>query len=543
MKRRDFVLKVAASASLVGATSKVLDLTGRPANAQMSRVLLRSRVSTFNLIEATIPEIQSALYSGLLTYEELVQLYLNRIATYDNIINAIRDLNSKSLQIAKRLDRQKDFRRRRGPLYGIPILLKDNINTADEPTTAGSLALQGSIPPEDAFITKKLRQAGAIILGKANLTEFANYLTTGMPAGYSSLGGYVFNPYNPVPLPGGDGRPALSPGGSSAGPGAAAAANFVTVTIGTETSGSILSPANQNSLVGIKPTVGLVSRSGIIPIAHSQDTAGPITRTVTDAAILLGAIAGIDPDDSATFTSAGKYYTDYTQFLKLDGLQGTRIGIPRDYFWDNLTTEQQEIVESAITKMESLGATVIGTDIPTARELAAFNSSVLSYEFKRDLDAYLSSLGPNAPVKSLADVIAFNNAHPQTALKYGQTLALASEAIDLDQDQPKYLADRATDLRLAKDEGIDYVINQYSLNALLFPGTTGAGIGAKAGYPSIIVPSGYLSNGSPFGVTFLGQAYSEPTLISLAYAYEQATQLRRPPSSTPPLTGDTKTQS
>ncbi|MBV8884121.1 MAG: hypothetical protein JO235_09000 [Chroococcidiopsidaceae cyanobacterium CP_BM_RX_35] len=541
MKRRDFVLKVAASASLVGTTSKVLDLIGRPANAQISPVLQWGRVSTFNLIEATIPEIQSAIYSGLLTSEELVQLYLNRIATYDNIINAIRDLNSKSLQIAKRLDRQRDFRGRRGPLYGIPVLLKDNINTADEPTTAGSLALQGSIPPADAFITKKLRQAGAIILGKANLTEFANYLTTGMPAGYSSLGGYVFNPYNPVPLPGGDGRPALSPGGSSAGPGAAAAANFVTVTIGTETSGSILSPSNQNSLVGIKPTVGLVSRSGIIPIAHSQDTAGPITRTVTDAAILLGAITGIDPSDPATFTSAGKYYTDYTPFLKLDGLQGTRIGVPRDYFWDNLTSEQKEIVENAITKMKSLGATVIAADIPTARELAAFNSSVLSYEFKRDLDAYLSSLGPNAPVKSLADVIAFNNAHPQTALKYGQTLALASEALDLDRDKPKYLADRATDLRLAKEEGIDYVINQYSFNALLFPATAGASIGAKAGYPSIIVPSGYLSNGSPYGVTFLGQAYSEPTLISLAYAYEQATQVRRPPTSTPPLQGDMKT--
>lgn len=363
MKRRDFVLKVAASASLVGTTSKVLDLIGRPANAQVSRVLLSSQASSFNVIEATIPEIQSAIYSGLLTSEELVQLYLNRIAAYNKTINAIRDLNSKSLQIARGLDQQRDLRNPGGPLYGIPVLLKDNINTVDEPTTAGSVALQGSIPPSDAFITKKLRQAGAIILGKANLTEYANYLTTGMPAGYSSLGGYVFNPYNPVPLAGGDGRPALSPGGSSAGPGAAAAANFVTVTIGTETSGSILSPANQNSLVGIKPTIGLVSRSGIIPIAHSQDTAGPITRTVTDAAILLGAITGIDPNDPATFSSAGKYYTDYRQFLKLDGLQGARIGVPRDVYWNNLTSEQKTIAGNVIAAIKSLGATVIDADI------------------------------------------------------------------------------------------------------------------------------------------------------------------------------------
>lgn len=541
MRRREFIIKVAASASSVYAASKFLELLEEPVAALESQSQRQRYSQTLNLVEATIPEIRAALDSGLLTSKELVQLYLNRIDAYDNIINAIREINTKALQTAKKLDVKRTLKGSRGPLFGIPILLKDNINTADEPTTAGSLALQGSIPPYDAFITKKLRQAGAIILGKANLTEYANYLTVGMPSGYSSLGGYVFNPYDPRPLPGGDGRPVLDPSGSSSGPAAAVAANLVTVAIGTETSGSILSPSNQNSLVGIKPTVGLVSRYGIIPIAHSQDTAGPIARTVTDAAIVLGALTGVDPNDPATSTSEGHFYTDYTQFLQVDGLKDARIGVPRDYYWDSLTPEQKTIVEDAITQMKNLGAEIIDTNIPTARELATFNSSVLSYEFKQDLNAYLSTLGPNAPVKTLADIIAFNNAHPQTALKYGQTLALASEARDLEQDQPQYLADRATDLRLAKDEGLDFIIDNYNLDAVLFPGSRGAAIGAKAGYPSIIVPAGYLSTGAPYGITLLGKAYSEPTLISLAYSYEQATKVRQAPTSTPPLPQDTKT--
>lgn len=497
--------------------------------------------ATFNLDEATIPDIQAALNSNLVTSKELTQLYLNRIDAYDKQgpkINAIREINSNALQTAETLDSERALTGPKGPLFGIPVLLKDNIDTFDLPTTAGSLALQGSIPPNDAFIIKQLRDAGAIILGKANLTEYANFLSDRMPAGYSSLGGYVFNPYDPRPLPGGDGRPVLSPGGSSAGSAAAVAANLATVAIGTETSGSILSPANQNSLVGIKPTVGLVSRDGIIPIAASQDTAGPLARTVTDAAILLGAIAGVDPNDPATSTSEGKSFTDYTQFLDPDGLKGARIGVPRDFYWDSLTDEQKALMEKAIAQMESLGATIINENIPTARELSNFNSSVLTYEFKRDLNAYLSSLGPDAPVKTLADIIAFNNANPEAALKYGQARALAAEATS-DLDEPKYLEDRATDLRLSQDEGINFLKNKYNLDAILFPATTGAAIGAKAGYPSIIVPDGYVSNGSPFGVTFLGTAYSEPTLLSLAYSYEQATKLRLPPTSTPPIFGET----
>lgn len=504
--------------------------------------------TSFTLQEATIYDIQSAFEANLLTSKQLVQLYLNRIEAYDTYdgvgpqtkINSILTINPEALEVAEALDLERQESGPRSLLHGVPILLKDNVDTFDLPTTAGSVALEGSIPPDDAFITQKLRDAGAIILGKANLTEYANYLTSGMPAGYSSLGGYVFNPYNPVPLPNGDGRPALSPGGSSAGSGAAIAANFAAVSIGTETSGSILSPANQNSLVGVKPTLGLASRDGIIPIASSQDTAGPLARTVTDAAILLGAITGVDPNDPATESSAGKTFTDYTPFLKADALNGARIGVPREFFWTTgLSTEQATIAENALSVLRSLGAEVVEANIAT---VPLPGSSVLSYEFKRDLNLYLSSLGEDAPVQSLADVIAFNNANPEVALKYGQTLAIASQARDLgpfSADTQQYLADRARDLLLAKDQGIDAYLNTYDLDAIFFPGTRGANIAARAGYPSVIVPAGYQENGAPFGITFSGTAYSEPTLLGLAYAFEQATLYRRPPKSVAPLPGET----
>ena len=500
--------------------------------------------ATFSLETATIADINSAFDAGALTSQQLTQLYLNRIEAYDDSgpnINSYLTINPNALETAAALDLERQTQGPRSPLHGIPVLLKDNVDTFDLPTTAGSVALEGSIPPNDAFITQQIRDAGAVILGKANLTEYANYLTTGMPAGYSSLGGYVFNPYNPGPLPDGDGRPVLSPGGSSAGSGAAVAANLATVSIGTETSGSILSPGNQNSVVGIKPTVGLASRDGIIPIAASQDTPGPLGRTVADAATLLGSITGVDLSDPVTSTSEGKFYSDYTQFLNADGLQGARIGVPKDFYWDGLTDAQTALVEDAIATLESRGATIVYQDIPTARELSGFSSSVLSYEFKRDLNAYLASLGPDAPVQSLADVIEFNNANPEVALKYGQVLAERSQARDLapdSADTQQYLTDRATDLRLAKEEGIDFLIEEYDLDAILFPATRGANIAARAGYPSVIVPAGYLSDGTPYGVTFSGLAYSEPTLISLAYSYEQATMLRIPPASTPPLPGE-----
>lgn len=491
--------------------------------------------ATFNLEETTIPEIQTAIESDLLTSKELTKLYLNRIDAYDEQgpnINSIIEINPNALQRAEALDRERELTGPRGPLHGIPVLLKDNIDTFDLPTTAGSLALEGSIPPDDAFITQELRDAGAVILGKANLTEFANFMADDMPNGYSSLGGQTLNPYDPGNL---------DVGGSSSGSGAAVAANLTTVAIGTETSGSILSPANRNSIVGIKPTVGLVSRDGIVPIAASQDTAGPLARTVEDAAILLGSITGVDPSDPATAASEGQFYSDYTQFLDPNGLKGARIGVARDPFFSSLSPGDAELVETALEEMERLGAEIIDpANIPTAQELEETGSDVLLYEFKVGLNNYLDSLGPDAPVDSLAEIIAFNKANPEEALKYGQEILLRSQKTSGDLTDPEYLNARATDLRLAKTEGIDVLIDEYDLDAILLPSNIGASVGAKAGYPSVIVPAGYTEDGGPFGITFLGEAFSEPTLIKLAYSYEQATMLRRPPASTPPLLGDTK---
>jgi amidase len=489
-----------------------------------------ARAADFNPVEATIPQIQAAVRRHQLTYEQLVRLYLRRIEQYDRggpKLNSIRHLNPKAVELAR--DRDRHRAGKHGPLYGIPVLLKDNIDTADEPTTAGSVALANSTSPRDAFVTRKLRQAGAVIIGKANLTEFANYIANNMPAGYSSLGGYVLNPYNTAPAAKGDGRPELSPGGSSAGPGSAVAANLVTVAIGSETSGSILSPSNQNSIVGIKPTVGLISRTGVVPIAASQDTLGPMARTVTDAAILLGALTARDPDDQAT--DRGEVPTDYTEFLLRDGLKDARIGVPREGFWNNLKDDQKKILENAIAVIRAQGAEVMDVEIGSAKELNGFRSGVLRYEFKRDLNHYLGTLRPGFPIKTLADVIAFNK--QANALKYGQALAEGSDATDLEAGKAAYLADRAKDLRLARDEGIDLTMRRHRLDALLFPSNFGAAMPAKAGYPSVIVPGGYLANGAPFGVTFTGLAWSEPTLIRLAYAFEQATHYRRPPASAP----------
>lgn len=499
---------------------------------------------TFNSGNASVKTINDAFNAGALTSTSLTQLYLNRIDAYEGQLNNFIYINPNALEEANALDIERQISGPRSPLHGIPVLLKDNIDTFDMPTTAGSVALAGSFSPDDAFITSLLRDSGAIILGKGSLSEFANFLTNGMPAGYSSLNGYTFNPYNPFPLPDGDGRPILSPGGSSSGSAAAVAAGLVPLAVGTETSGSILSPANQNSIVGIKPTVGLVSRDGIIPIAASQDTAGPFGKTVEDAAYLLGALTGIDPSDPATETSKGKFFTDYTQFLNKDALKGARIGVPKQFYWDPLSEDQIAITEQALTTLQNMGAELVFEEIPTVEELAAFSSSVLTYEFKRDLNAYLASLGADAPVKTLADVLAFNEANPEIALKYGQTRAAPAEEKDLSpgsEDTLQYLADRATDLRLAKEQGLDAYIDSNRLDAVLFPATRGASIGAKAGYPSIIVPGGYLPDKTPYGITFLAKAYEEPTLIGLAYAYEQASQKRIPPALFPVLPGETIT--
>lgn len=479
---------------------------------------------SFQLEEATIAEISKALVSGKLTSEQLVQMYLERIATYDKQgikLNAVLEINPDALFIAQALDQERRISGPRGPLHGIPVLIKDNIDTHDKMhTTAGSLALTGNVAPRDAFVAEQLRKAGAIILGKTNMTEFANFMTEGMPSGYSSRGGQVLNPYLP-------GRADVS--GSSSGSGAAVAANLTAVAVGTETSGSILSPSNNNSIVGIKPTVGLISRTGIIPIAMSQDTAGPMCRTVADAATLLGALTGIDPADPATAVSAGRAYKDYTQFLDPNGLKGARIGVPRWQGLDRLSDDDKKLFAAAIEVIKQMGAEVIdGVDLP-ALTGGWWQSNVLTYEFKAALNSYLASLGPTAPVKSLKEIVEFNNAHPEATLKYGQTLLAAAEATSGTLTEPEYLLDRLKDIRVTRTEGIDAILAQHKLDALLFPKSWGCWIPAKAGYPSINVPAGYTGEGHPFGITFTGKAWSEPALIRFGYAYEQATKHRVPP--------------
>jgi amidase len=523
------------------------------------------------LVEATVPELSRALETRLVSSEQLVEMYLARIAAYDDAgptLNSFLHVSEDAVHDA----RIKDFERRHGlgagPLFGIPILLKDNINTDDMPTTAGSVSLAGSIPPRDATITRRLRDAGAIVLGKATLTEFANFIAIGMPSGYSSLGGYGLNPYDPRPLPGGDGRPVLTPGGSSSGPGIAVAANLVAVAIGTETSGSILSPSSSNGVVGIKPTLGLVSRSGILPITAAQDTAGPIARTVTDAAIVLGVIAGFDRNDTATLACLipGNCHRDYTRFLNKRALRGARIAVPHAPYWTGFTPEQTQLMVDAIAVLRAQGAFVADPlELPNQAAISTFAtctafpapadcSTVLMYGQKHDLNTYLAQR-PDAPVHTIHDIVEFNNANAAVALKYGQALFLAADALDVSPgsaDTQRFEADRAKDLALTRG-GLDAVLNgpdgvagtRDDFDAILFPQNRGAAAPAKAGYPTVVVPGGFVppvapvANPAPFGVAFTGRAFSEPTLIGLAFAFEQATLHRQPPASAPALPSDT----
>jgi amidase len=473
------------------------------------------------LVDATIDQIQEAMETDVLTAKELVLLYLDRIATYNKngiSINAVLEVNPDALQIAEALDAERKLSGPRGPLHGIPVLLKDNIDTGDKlHTSAGSLALKDSYAYRDAFVAEQLREAGAIILGKTNMTEWANFMAENMPTGYSSRGGQALNPYGPGKF---------EVGGSSAGSGAAIAANFATVAIGTETSGSILSPASRNSIVGIKPTVGLVSRTGIIPIAHTQDTAGPMTRTVKDAAILLNAISGTDEEDAATAKNIIDY--DYTDFLLEDGLRGKRIGIARTGYFDYLSDEEKARMEEAISVLKERGATVIDSvEIPSSKEKWDYN--VLVYEFKADLNAYLKNIDPAIGIRSLADVIKFNENNAEATLRYGQKVLLESEQTSGTLTEPEYLLSLEKDQYLSIEEGIDFTLDEHDLDCIVFPNNFGAGIPAKAGYPSITVPAGYSSDNGPVGITFTGTAFNEPVLIEVAYAYEQATKLRKPP--------------
>lgn len=483
---------------------------------------------SIDLETATVADLQPLLDSRKITSEQLVAAYLARIEALDvraPALNAVRMINPQALAEA----RAADVRLRKGqphsPLLGIPVLLKDNIDAAGLPTTAGSAALRDSWPMKDASLTTRLRQAGAVPIGKTNLTELANYLTDGMPSGYSSIGGQVRNAYDT----------SQSTGGSSAGSGVAVSVGLATLAIGTETCGSILSPSAANSVVGIKPTVGLVSRTGIVPIAASQDTAGPIAKTVADAAVLLTVIMGTDPLDHAT---AGNPLTghDFTADLDPDALACARIGVVASEAPSN-GTDNLILWNAATAALAAAGATLLPVTLDTSSSIPDDGSTVLSYEFQRDLNAYLSRLPASAPVKALSDIIAYNDSHAQLTLKFGQSLALAAQAKDLSEDSvdtAKYLSDRAQDLADSRGR-IDPLMSELSLTALLFANVGSASIGAKAGYPSVSVPAGYqASSRRPFSIAFLGRAWSEPTLIGYAHAYEQVTQLRRPPSELNP---------
>jgi len=517
---------------------------------------------------ATIGDLQEALAGGKTTAAALVRAYLARIEAYDRAgarLDAVREVNPDALAIAAALDGGKPAERR--PLEGIPILVKDNIATADaQHTTAGSLALADAKANRDARVVELLRRAGALILGKANLTEFANILAIDMPAGYSSLGGQVKNPY--APDLDDKGVPIVLPGGSSSGSAVAVAAGLAAAAIGTETSGSLLSPATQNGVVTVKPTVGLISRAGIIPIAHSQDTAGPLTRTVRDAAILLNVLATGGPSDPAT--QALQRPADYASVLDKDGLKGARIGVPsdpsdpaNDFYYAPLTPRAAVVMREAIAVIEAQGATIVRANIPTegwiggpGTEMAILNrnpesatknqparrSIVFVYELKHDLNLYLRDWATETEMRSLADIVAFNAANADRALRFGQDIFLAAEATRGDLSELEYVSARQMDLHASRTLGLDTYFERHRLDAVLFPGTAGAAIAAKAGYPSVQVPAGFVAGvrdkdtpDYPYGATFTGRAWSEPTLLRLAYAFEQATQARRPPPGLPPL--------
>lgn len=530
------------------------------------RTSLNTSKKHFDVVEATIPEMQRAMEQGLITSRELIEAHLLRIAIYEERVNAVIAINANALSDADRLDQERAKGHVRSLLHGIPVALKDNVHTIQMPTTGGSIAFEGFFPPYDATLTDNLREAGAIILAKTVMTELANFMATGMPGNYSAVGGFGLNPYDPRRDPReerNDGRPVMGTGGSSSGIGTAM--SFWAANVGTETSGSILSPSNANMLVGIKPTVGRVSRWGVIPISSDQDIAGPMARTVTDAAIMLGVLEGMEPDpnDPATSRCEPPPNGDYISFLKPDGLQGARIGIPRAYYYDSvqvpgterfqnrLSDEGRIVMAEVIEILISQGATIIDpADIPSVIDpdssnnlLANRRSSVLNYGMKRDFNAWLATLGKSAPVKTLTELRKWNLANKQSgSLKYGQARLDSSDEINLDEERSKYDHDRARDLHLNGKHGIDEVMINFELDALLFPGSSGAGISARPGYPTVIVPFSFLNSNNdpempdgfnpkprPFGVSFAGMECSEPRLLELAYAFEQATKRRVAP--------------
>lgn len=540
----------------------------------------------FSVAEASITDLRTALEQRRTTSREIVTQYLTRIALYEDKLHAAITVNPRALAIADSLDRERAAGRIRGPMHGIPIALKDNIHTTDMPTTGGALAFADLVTPYAATLTKNLEASGAIILAKAQLTELANWVTAGMPGNYNGLNGYGFNPWDPRRDPRTaffDGRPVMSTGGSSSGTGTNV--SFWAANVGTETSGSILSPANQNMLVGIKPTVGRISRYGVIPITADQDTPGPMTRTVADAAIFLGAMEGAapDPNDAATRKCTAPAARDYTAFLNPAGLKGARIGIPRAFFYEptaagasaprgGLNAEQRAIMNEVIGVLKAQGATIVDpVDIPSvsatdstsnflnwnpcsgldnAKGRDAGCSVAFKYGMKRDFNAWLHSLGNKAPVKTLTELRQWNAAHQSAgAIKYGQQNLDISDEMDTTLDKARYEADRRKDVLLSATNGLDAALKAGRLDALLFPGVSSANIAARPGYPTVTVPYGFVSVAPgagtnafpagfdpkpvPYNVSFTAGACSEPKLIELAFAFEQATKKRRAPSLFP----------
>ncbi|HEV2387769.1 MAG TPA: amidase [Candidatus Acidoferrales bacterium] len=529
---RSFSRRVFLESSLkLGAASLALPALAGERAAELPAV------APFELDESTVADLQAGMKSGKFTSRSLTEKYLQRIEEIDRggpTVRSVIETNPDAVSIADSLDAERKSKGPRGPLHGIPVLIKDNIGTADRMmTTAGSLALLGSVSAKDSGVARRLREAGAVILGKANLSEWANYRSTHSSSGWSGRGGQTNNPY------------ALdrNPCGSSSGSGAAAAANLCAVAVGTETDGSVVCPSSINGIVGIKPTVGLISRAGIVPISHTQDTAGPMCRTVTDAAILLGALAGTDPADSATAASRGKARADYTRFLDPNGLRGARIGIVRKYFEG--VGGNAAVFDAALDVLKHQGAVVVDpADIPTIGKWDDSEAIVLSYEFKHNLNAYLAEYAPNAQVHTLKDLIEFNERNREREMPYfGQEQFLQAEARGPLTDKT-YLDALALDGRLARGEGIDAVMDKYKLDALVAPtagpawltdwvdgdhDTSGSSSAAAiAGYPSITVPAGFVF-GLPVGISIFGRAWSEPKLIAIAYAFEQATKVRKPP--------------
>jgi amidase len=516
-----------AAAALPGLTRLHEVATGAPGDA----------VNSGDLDEKTISALQEGMASGKYTARSLVENYLSRIEAIDKggpALRSVIEVNPDALTISDALDRERKEKGARGPLHGIPVLIKDNIDTADRmSTTAGSLALVGAKPPTDAFCVQQLRRAGAVILGKTNLSEWANIRSNHSTSGWSGRGGLTRNPY------------ALdrNTSGSSSGSAVAVSASLCAVAVGTETDGSIVSPSSINGIVGIKPTVGLVSRTGIIPISHTQDTAGPMGRTVRDAAILLGGLTGVDAQDKATLPGRGKSRSDYTAALDPRALSGARIGVVRKYF--GFLGEVDTIINDALDVLKQQGAVLVDpADIPTLGKFDDSENTVLLYELKAGLNSYLSRLGPQAPVRTLKDIIEYNEKHADKEMPYfGQEMFLKAEAKG-SLTSKEYIDALNKDIRLSRKEGIDAVMDKYKLDALVAPtdgpawmtdlvigdhfigGSSTAA--AVAGYPSVTVPAGFIF-GLPVGVSFFGRAWSEPRLIGLAYAYEQATKIRKSP--------------